>query len=90
MSIDILYFVPKLEVGFPGIILDWNPEMGHFRRFQPGRSSGNQLLDPPLNRHFPSRTSSEGLSREWTPLGPYRVNWCSAMEQRSELDLTRY
>ena len=29
MSIDILYFVPKLEVGFPGIILDWNPEMSH-------------------------------------------------------------
>ena len=68
MFIDFVYFVPGLKVGFPGIFLDWNPEMSHFRKFQPERSSGILLLDPALNRHFPSRTSSEGLDGEWTPL----------------------
>ena len=68
MFIDFVYFVPGLKVGFPGIFLDWNPEMSHFRKFQPERSSGILLLDPALNRHFPSRTSSEGLGGEWTPL----------------------
>ena len=70
MFIDFVYFVPGLKVGFPGIFLDWNPEMSHFRKFQPERSSGILLLDPALNRHFPSRTSSEGLDGESTPLAP--------------------
>ena len=54
MFIDFVYFVPGLKVGFPGIFLDWNPEMSHFRKFQPERSSGILLLARPrLKPPFP-------------------------------------
>ena len=69
-SRKLMYFFPAMatklvsRIGYPAGLAG-KPT---FRRFQPERSSGNQLLDPPLNRHFPSRTSSEGLSTELTPL----------------------
>ena len=69
-----MYFSPatKLDsrIGYPAGLAG-KPT---FRRFQPERTSGNQLLGPPLNRHFPSRTSSEGLSRELTPCGAARFS----------------
>ena len=63
-----MYFSPatKLDsrIGYPAGLAG-NPT---FRRFQPERSSGIQLIDPLLNAISRHEHRRRGLDGEWTPL----------------------